>query len=375
MTGEYRFRRYQGGDAPNINRLYADITGTTRSLAEFDWQWLQAPGGQGEIWLIESTSDGGTTNLVGHHGVMPIRFSRGKENLLFGKTENTMIRPEDRNRMLYPRYERRFARNYEPRFDALFSTMGPAAAIRQRRAMGYAFPAKWIHLRIPTTWIGEIGYVYRECIRRLLGRGGDVIGSVGNADESLFEEPCGSPLVLRALNDEQARSDPFFEHFWSNSRSEYGLTPRRDKEDLDWRFWSNPYTSNTTLVSDHQSGEPGYVIFRNNVSVAESALIDDIVPSTPSAANFDRLLDSALSWMSNHKIHWVEFLTTDESCAAGGISSGITKRNLLFRTALSMLRSTPDNYMPRKITSQGRNKNVDLNNWYVTPIVFEGRTT
>ncbi len=110
MTEKYRYRQYRDGDAAEINRLYADITGTTRSLREFEWQWLQAPGGKGDIWLIEATDNDGTTNLVGHHGIMPIRFSRGQENLLFGKTENTMVRPEFRSRILYPRFERRFAK-------------------------------------------------------------------------------------------------------------------------------------------------------------------------------------------------------------------------------------------------------------------------
>ena len=124
MKEEFRYRQYEDGDAAEINRLYADITGKSRSLQEFEWQWLKAPGGEGDIWLIEAVNHDGEKNLIGHHGIMPIRFSRGEENLLFGKTENTMVRAEYRRRILYPRFERRFAGVYEARFDALFSTMG-----------------------------------------------------------------------------------------------------------------------------------------------------------------------------------------------------------------------------------------------------------
>ena len=373
MTEKYRYRQYRAGDAVEINRLYADITGRTRSLPEFEWQWLRAPGGEGDIWLIKATDNDGTTNLVGHHGIMPIRFSRGEENLLFGKTENTMLRSEYRNRILYPRYEHRFAEVYESRFDALFSTLGSAVAIRQRQAMGYTFPSKWLHLRISTSWMGGIIFLYRAFLDRLLGHGRNELGSVGESEGRLLDKPGGSPLLLRALDDKQARTEPFFETFWSQCRSEYGLTPRRDKEDLYWRFWSNPYTSNITLVSDDKSEEPGYVILRKSISTPEAAFIEDIVPCAPSAASFYRLLDSALSWMSNNNINWVDFSITDESCVSGGVADGITNRNLPFRNAMAKIRSAPAEYMPRKITSSGESKGVDLNNWYVTPIVFEGR--
>ena len=121
MTLEYRFRPYEPGDADSINNLYFEITGNSRTLDQFEWQWLNAPGGCGEIWLIEAVDASGASQLIGHHGIMPIRFTRGDEDLLFGKTENTMLLPAYRDKILYPRFEKRFAEHYEGRFDALFS--------------------------------------------------------------------------------------------------------------------------------------------------------------------------------------------------------------------------------------------------------------
>lgn len=63
---------------------------------------------------------------------MPIRFTCADEDLLFGKTANTMLLPEYRDMLLYPRFEKRFAEHCEGRCDARFSTVGHPAAIRQR---------------------------------------------------------------------------------------------------------------------------------------------------------------------------------------------------------------------------------------------------
>ncbi len=89
--------------------------------------------------MIEEHGADGLVGIIGHHGVMPFRATIGGETCLVGKTENTMVHPDHRSRILYPRFERRFLATYEPRFAMLFSTTGPAAAIRLRKAMGYAY--------------------------------------------------------------------------------------------------------------------------------------------------------------------------------------------------------------------------------------------
>jgi len=373
VSVEYRYRQYQDGDADAINHLYAEITGKTRSIRQYEWQWLDAPGGTGDIWLIEAINDQRAAKLIGHHGIMPIRFSRGNEHLLFGKTENTMLLPEYRSKILYPRYERRFAEVYEKRFDALFSTFGHAAAIRQRRAMGYSFPSKWLRLRIPTSWTGNVLFAYRM-LRSRFGVKERKYCEPFHQTQSNYSKTSGtSPLELRALNDAQARVEPFFDSFWPSCRSEYGLTPRRDKKDLDWRFWSNPNTSYITLVSDSVASELGYVVVRLGGSSPETASIEDIVPSAPHAKRFERLLDSALSWARINGIRWLEFSTTGDSCADGRIAAGVSRRNLLLLQAISKFRPNTDKYMPRKITATGKRKSIGLDDWYTTPIIFEGR--
>ena len=98
---------------------------------------MDNPAGESEMWLIEATEPGEETKVIGHHGVMPFKARLNGEEFLVGKTENTMVLDEYRSRILYPRFERRFKAEYEQRFAALFSTTGPAPALRLRASLGY----------------------------------------------------------------------------------------------------------------------------------------------------------------------------------------------------------------------------------------------
>ncbi|MFG1491194.1 hypothetical protein ABMA58_18235, partial [Oceanospirillum sp. HFRX-1_2] len=62
--------------------------------------------------------------------------------------------PEYRKKILYTRYEKKFKDHYASRFDALFSTMGPEPAIRQRKALGYKSNEKWLRYFVPLKPLG-----------------------------------------------------------------------------------------------------------------------------------------------------------------------------------------------------------------------------
>ena len=313
------------------------------------------------MWLIEAVSDDGSSTLIGHHGIMPVRFSSGSLDLLFGKTENTMLRPEYRRKVLYPRFERRFASAYEGRFDALFSTMGDDTAIRQRRAMGYKFPANWLHIRLRTSPSAELVFLLRILQRKFRLQASTTASGL----------PASLP-PLRALDDSSAGDEPFFQSFWSGCRAHYGVTPRRDREDLAWRFWSNPNTSHITLVSDSGEGVSGYVILSDDGG-PEAASLRDIVPERPDAKSFRLLLQSALYWLSRQGIRWVDFSTTDDSVPASGLAGLLQSRQLRVLKAISKWRQQGPDAMPRKLTAAGQAKGIGIDDWYVTPIIFEGR--
>ena len=373
MTAEYRYRRFRDGDAAGINRLYEEITGRRRSIPQFEWQWLRAPGGAAEIWLIDAIVADREPKLIGHHGIMPIRFTNGKDDLLLGKTENTMVLPEYRSRILYPRFEKRFAAEYEGRFAALFSTTGPPEAIRQRRALGYRFSATWTRARFPTSKAATARLLYRTVLRRVFGSRATP-ADAGRVEDGIRVPRAGAPRTLRALSDEEAAKDAFFDTFWSRHRSRYGLTPRRDRDDLEWRFWSNPYSRHITLVSDTAAEDAGYVIIRRNKAERHSVLIEDLVPGDPDVPGFSRLLESALSWMRENGIAWADFSTTADPGVAASLAEAMSPRNIYNDRLLSRFRKDSTAHMPRKITATGSAAGLDTAGWYVTPMLSEGRS-
>ena len=373
MIKDYSYRTYQDGDAKGINELYERITGNERTIEQFDWQWRMAPGGPAEIWLIEAVYEGGAKELIGHHGVMPIRFSCGTQDLLFGKTENTMVLPEFRRKILYPRFERRFLSRYRPRFDALFSTLGPPAAIRQRKALGYEYPSKFVRFKIPTDRTSGIAY-FGSRIGRIVNGRNRKAGKLPYGFNFERWQVSGSPeLSLRILDDTSATQDPFFETFWSSVRENFGLTPRRDIEDLRWRFWNNPYKKHVVFVSDSPGFDTGYVILSRSVTSPNSADLEDIVPCDSHPESFNYLLQSVLCWLRNSPIRWLSFRTTEESCQLGKIASGLVRKNMWLFDFENRTQRPPDRYMPRLFTrNQLKNQFADMD-WYVTPVIFEGR--
>ena len=177
----------------------------------------KAPAGLGLIYLIEYLSnDQEDPILIGHHGIMPIRFSNGGCDLIGGKTENTMVDPEYRSKFLYPRYESRFKKDYSKVCHVLFSTMGPKEAIRQRTAHGYKEVGEWKNLILSTRRA-----LFAPAVHEFIG-----------SDDTKY--------CLVQLDASTSESIPF-DDFWQKCRSMYPLTNSRALKDIQWRFIDNPY--------------------------------------------------------------------------------------------------------------------------------------
>jgi hypothetical protein len=365
----YEGRRYRDGDASAINSLYREITGIERSLESFHWQWFDAPGGPGECWLIEALSDEAAPMLIGHHGIMPVRFSRDTDDLLFGKTENTFVHPDHRERIVYPRFEKRFASQYESRFDALFSTMGPLPALRQRAAQGYQFVSSWEQHLIPvhsaSTAVLAMQFMHARWPRIPLSVLARLFNRVGRA---FSRRRLGNGQVF---SDREAATCPFFGGFWNDVRSRYPVSPRRDSPDLAWRFWNNPNYDYTTLVLDGIGRDAGYVVLRRVDDHVPWGVVEDIVAAQPDSNSFAALIDAACEWARDLGLGWLLLTTTADGAAASGLRAGLRSRSQpLARHVLEARRERPP--MPRKVTPSGRGRHVPAEPWFVTSIVALG---
>lgn len=362
MAIEYRYRRYKTGDETQINQLYRKVTGRVRSVEQFAWQWLHAPGGQGDIWLIEAVFPDGKTELIGHHGIMPIRFSRGGEDLLFGKTENTMVLPEYRSKILYPRYEKIFAKEYEPRFHALFSTMGPAPAIRQRKAQGYSANHQWLSLEHGVTPYGSFAKLINRFPHAAAGR---VLSHMPSFTGRR------SVCKLHILSSTEARSESLFNTLWSDFRGNGGVSPRRDAADLNWRFWENPYGQFITVLFELDGEIIGCAVVETS-RIPTLSLVDLFF-----ARPDDALVRVVIKDLTTTLLKKFGAKLLNYSCTTDAVSD-VIKGNLEASFSPSWIsrchkRFAPEKFMPRKITERGKQIGLTVDHWAVTPILMEGR--
>jgi hypothetical protein len=365
----YSYRPFQPGDEKSINVLYATITGIKRSPQAYFWQWLQAPGGAGEIWLIEVDEGDGDKKLIGHHGVMPIRFSCGKVDLLFGKTENTFVHPDFRRKILYPRFEGRFRSVYESRFEALFSTTGPEEAIRQRKAQGYDFPAVWKTFTWATRIWSDLSYLISKFANKFNPPAG--ISSETDPKENFLGTSKFSNVTITNHDVKTAKDSNFFHSFWPSTRQSYGITPSRDREDLKWRFWDNPYVSYYTLVLDSVTLGSGFAMLYSHAPGLMK--IEEFVVEYPRSPAYGGLLGAVIEWAANQGAYSVQFTTTDQSINwVGWDNFKPRKRRLIVQEMIRIHSRAPEQRMPIKITEKGRITGLIDREWYVTPIVFQG---
>lgn len=366
MSGiRYDSRPYCPGDEDAINELYFRVTGRRRSRAQWAWQWQQAPAGPGDIWLIEAMHPDGRIELIGHHGIMPVRFTWGEKDLLFGKTENTMVLPEYRRKILYPRFERQFAEAYEPRYHALFSTMGPAEAIRQRKAMGYTAEHRWVRTENGHEPWGSLARLAAHPRFRAIR---PLVSVCGRSNPR-----ARLPKDVEVLSADEARKDLFLADYWARARRNWGVSPRRDAEDLSWRYWDNPYSSHYAVVVRRPGQGEAVVVVEHYAPGAAS--IEDFSVERPDAALVVDTLRVAMEAVRKRLgVSLVSCQFTNDAFDANVVSRicGIFQPTLLSRVHTAM-RPLPDAFMPRKITANGASMGLCDAPWNVTLAVSEGR--
>jgi hypothetical protein len=354
----FSYRRYQDGDAEAINELYFQVTGRRRTVAQHAWQWLQSPAGESEMWLIEAELPGGEKKLIGHHGVMAELFSYYGQTLRVGKTENTMVLADYREKLLYPRFEKIFMAHYEAKFHALFSTIGPEPAIRLRKAMGYVSNHAWVQLYLgnePSLSINLLREHYKNSSANLT----DKLVAIG---------PVNLDGVIITCLDKQLE-DFDFDDYWASCSPHYGLTPARTHVNLHWRFWSNPYYRYHTIKLDDPL--QGTAIAIISLRAGHMLYVDDLYcRHIETLGHFMRLLHK---WASQNLSHGsLRFSTTADSIRH---LAAIKLRSFSWIHQLTRRSKNLENiHMPRKVTSLGVSAGVNPDeDWYVTPFYFEGR--
>ena len=121
-------------DKKELNDLYNLVAGRSRMIEQFEWEWLNNPEGWGSMWLLEDTDNG---KIIGHHGLIPIRFSYFGKSILTGKTENTVMHPQYRGKGIYFPFEVKFLEEARERFQMTWTSIGVLEQGKIRLKLGY----------------------------------------------------------------------------------------------------------------------------------------------------------------------------------------------------------------------------------------------
>lgn len=342
MKPRFTSRRLESGDEVAINDLYRRVAGRSRSPHDWRWQWMENPAGPSEMWIIELEEDG-RRQVVGHHGVMPFRATVGDRELMLGKTENTMVLQEVRHRLLYPRFEMRFLEQYGARFDALFSTRGPAAALRMRQALGYRTTEPIL--------IASIGRRVRSPFGSLRRR----LGGSASPPSAIELGACG-PATATDLDD------PGFLEAWSRGRpDDEGLHLVKDEAAVSWRYRRHPSGVYRGLMLDDAVA----IVHRHD---RESLWIDEL------AIRSDEGGSASGAWRDLWKVATSIGATTLLNAA---FEKRLPDPSLLRAAGLLRWRTHPENpteddAMPVRLEPRDQGPLPEVRAWGIDSFVFEG---
>ncbi len=300
----FRTRRMEPGDAPAFNDAYNSLgVANVRSLEEMQRLWRGGPGGPVKSWIVEA-DDGTGWRLAGHHGLCPVRFTLGGQDLLFAKTVNSFLLPEFRSRFVYLRFELRCLAEVEREFDATYTLA--ELAVKMRAALGYDTGILELDfeqgLRVPA-------FLSRLAMR-LAWRSTYIKSLIGSLPPRRTAVRGKSSLPLTVMDSAVARHSLFFAGFWDQARLSAGLAPRRDAADLAWRFWDAP-GRRTTLTAAWPCGTRGFGIVSSNDRLHFA--LEDVFLSAPRPDLLRALLDAILAWCGERGGWMLSFMTTADS--------------------------------------------------------------
>jgi hypothetical protein len=357
---EIRTRPFKLGDEVQIWETFKKLESAYRytrlgSLELMRWNWFRSPGGPIQSWVIENLRADGGWEIVGHHGLCPIRFNFGEQELVCAKTCKTFLLPEFRSKILYIRFEHNCLREADLRFNATYSCAPKTA--RLRKPLGYINTSYWIHM--------TRGVQSPEKLSRLMGllagRFPDTHWKkTASAIASISSLTKNGPLSLGEYSSDQAAQKPFFKDFWKSSRQFAGMSPRRDIEDLTWRFWQRPDFQYKTLTYTWQGGARAYCVL--NITDPLIFYLEDIFIAPPRADLLEAFLTSVFHWCARKGALLLRFSTTTD-----GQSEELLKVFTRYMQPSPLRHLRPEMDFPRRFSDLGRPCNVGrTSNWNAT---------
>ena len=307
---KYIGRPFRNGDEYGIVEVYNAVTGRSRTTEQHRWEWLDAPAGPGSIWVIE-TSD--TKEIVGHHGLRPLQCSYFGLSILAGATENTVIHPQQRGKLLYFPFEKRFFEEAKSRFDLLVTTEGRGVPGRIRKQLGYIPVGGYVtYFRVTKKsyldkLVGRI--LDREINNGLIRMIAKQLSKLANYLVMLAfvsHRPVDNEIRLEEVDD-IASVDTELDMLWDRNKGKFGVTIARDSRFLKWRIFDNPNLDENFIVARKSQRIVGYVVW--NMRREGQATIVDLVADSDDSKTIDTIINKTLRMLMDKGIFVFTFAT------------------------------------------------------------------
>ena len=371
-------RKFAEKDKEELNELYNLVAGRSRTVEKFEWEWLATPEGWGSMWLLEDTDE---SKIIGHHGLIPIKFSYFGSPILTGKTENTVMHPRYRGKGIYFPFEVKFCEEAKERFQLLYTTWAVAEHGNIRLKLGYATVGRYVRYIKATkrSYLDKyLANTIRKVIRnRFIAALLIAISKAGSVFLMPFFSREGS--VDRAVKLERVTNIETvveeLDKFWERNKGEFGITADRNSRYLKWRIFDNPNLTYEFFLARRQSDVVGYVITRN--AGEGQGVITDLVAGNNDEKVFNTIINGAVSKFKKSGIHVIQFRTLlsdnflNKALRRNGFVSSLMVQRIGMRVigkkrqeSVLMAKALDDKLDPAKV--------ADPACWYFTDILTEG---
>jgi hypothetical protein len=374
-------RKFAESDKEELNDLYNLVAGRSRTTDKFEWEWLDTPEGWGSMWLLV---DNDTGKIIGHHGLIPIKFSFYDTTIMAGKTENTVMHPQYRGKGIYYPFETKFHKEAREKFQLLFTTAGLAEQGKVRLKLGYVpvggytsyikatnrsllnmVLANVIAERIPNKLVSSVLIILSKLASLALM---PVFSKQGPVDES---------IKLEKVNNIDSVADKL-DGFWERNRDKFGITADRNSRYLKWRIFENPNVKYEFFLALRRDDLVGYLITKTSQETGlRVMIISDIVAADNNEVIFNSILQQAIKIYNQRDINVIRFSTLSSSnflnmaMRRNGFVSLSMLRKLLPRF---FIKDNQESMLMAKALDDRLDTSVLCNPacWYFTELLMEG---
>ena len=134
------FRKIIASDTGRLVHIYNNMTNKRRTNEKWNHQWIKNHHANTRYYTI---FDNKSETIVGGHGVLAFDLYSNDQDIIIGKTENTVIDPSFRGKILYPALEKEISRNYNKLYDIMFTGMVPNKKSSWRKKIGFKIELIW----------------------------------------------------------------------------------------------------------------------------------------------------------------------------------------------------------------------------------------